>query len=274
MTAHRAFLDAPPPLVFAHRGGARLCPENTLEAFRHAVSLGHRYIETDAHVTRDGAIVLFHDATLDRTTNGSGPLAAHTLAELRRLDAAFAFTQDGTSFPCPGHDVRIPTLEEALAISPAVRLNVELKSLDPRAPRALWELIDGLGAHDRILVAAGRHAIARAFRREARDAVATSASSRETLAFWAASRLGADAARAVGPAYDALQVPLSHRGLFVVDEPFVRAAHACGLSVHVWTVDSPRVAAHLCALGVDGIMTDRPDLFVDPARPGSHDLGP
>lgn len=254
----RPFLAAPRPLAFAHRGGAALWPENTLESFRGALSLGYRYVETDVHLTRDEEVVIFHDATLERTTDGHGPIAALTLAEVRGLDAGYRFARDG-AFPFRGRGIGVPTLAEALALSPALRLNLEMKPRDERIARVLWARIERLGAHDRVLVASGHAPVVRAFRRLSGGRVATSAGASEILAFWLATRAGVE--RALRPEYDALQVPISRHGLRVVDERFVRAAHARGLHVHVWTVDSPRVAAHLVELGVDGIMTDRPDLL-------------
>lgn len=254
----RPFLDAPRPITFAHRGGAALWPENTLESFRGALALGYRYIETDVHVTHDGEVVICHDAAVDRTTDGHGPIASLTLAELRRLDAGYRFERAG-AFPYRGQGLGVPTLAEALGLAPELRLNIDIKPRGEDAVRALWELVDRLGAHDRILVASGHSPSLRAFRRLSRGRVATSASANEILRFWLASRAGVSRALRIG--YDALQVPIHRHGLRVVDERFVRAAHARGLHVHVWTLDSPRVAAHLAELGVDGIMTDRPDLF-------------
>lgn len=261
------YFDGPRPLAFAHRGGALLWPENTLVAFRGALALGYRHIETDMHLTRDGAVVLFHDDRLERTTNGYGPLAAWSLAELEQLDAGYRFTPDGKGFPYRGKGVRIPTLEEALALSPDLRLNVEIKSKDPKAVEAIWTRIQRTGAHHRVLVAAAEGSVGRAFRRLARGRVATSAGFDEVLAFWSATRLGAD--RWIRPGYHALQVPERWRGLRVVDPRFVHAAHRRQLQVHVWTVDDVSAMKRLAALDVDGIMTDRPDLL-DPATGTPH----
>ncbi|MFW5925293.1 MAG: glycerophosphodiester phosphodiesterase [Myxococcota bacterium] len=253
------YFDGPRPLAFAHRGGALVWPENTLVAFRGALELGYRHIETDMHLTRDGAVVLFHDDRLERTTNGYGPLAAWSLAELQELDAAYRFSPSGTGYPYRGKGVRVPTLEEALALSPDLRLNVEIKSKDPRAVEALWARIQRTGAHDRVLVASADGSVGRAFRRLARGRVATSAGFDEVLAFWSATRLGAG--HWTRPGYHALQVPERWRGLRVVDRRFLDAAHRRQLQVHVWTVDEIPVMNRLAALGVDGLMTDRPDLL-------------
>jgi glycerophosphoryl diester phosphodiesterase len=253
------------PLAFAHRGGAALWPENTLIAFEQALSLGCRYLETDVHLTRDGEVVVFHDERLERTTNGIGPVAAHSYDELRRLDAGYRFsprpsasaTRAVAEYPWRGRGLFIPRFEDLLQLSADARFNVELKSADPRLVERFWELIDNHRLHDRVLVAAAIDAVGRAFRRISMGRVATSAGQREATAFWAACRTG------VWPwlpvAYDALQVPERSGRLTVVDSRFVRAAHARGLHVHVWTIDEPAEMERLLALDVDGIMSDRPD---------------
>lgn len=258
----RPYLSPPAPVGFAHRGGAKLWPENTLLAFRGAIELGIRFIETDVHLTRDGEIVVFHDHRLERTTNGRGLVKDHTLAELRRLDAGYRFSPDGgTTHPWRDRDVRIPTLAEALALHPDVRLNLEIKERAAGLPEALWRFIECERAHDRVLVAAFEDALVRELRRLSRGSVATSAGQRETIAFWLAARAGLSRLLPIG--YDALQVPARQGGLTVVDRSFVDAAHARGLAVHVWTIDAPAEMRRLIALGVDAIMSDRPDLLLE-----------
>ena len=143
----RPFFGASTPIPFAHRGGALRRPENTLLAFEYAADLGYRHIETDIHETSDGRFVLFHDPTLERTTNGGGNLADHTLAELKRLDAGHNFIEEG-SYPFRDADVRIPTLEEALELDPNIHYNLEIKPEEPSIGKRLWELIDHHGIHD------------------------------------------------------------------------------------------------------------------------------
>ena len=246
------------PVAFAHRGGAALWPENTLAAFRGAVELGFRYIETDLHQTRDGAIVCFHDETLMRTTDGVGRVKDLTLAELSRLDAGHRFTRDGVTFPFRGQGLSVPTLEEALALHPELKLNVEIKQREPAMEAALWEAIDRLGARERLLVAAEHDPLVHRFvALRPDDWMPTSPGSRGVLRFWLGVRTGAH--RLDRYPFDALQVPVSFRGLTVVDRRFVEAAHAHGLHVHVWTIDDPAEMHRLLDLGVDGVMTDRPD---------------
>lgn len=246
------------PIALAHRGGAALWPENTLAAFEGAIELGFRYIETDLHLTRDGVIVCFHDETLMRTTDGVGRVRDLTLDELRRLDAGYRFTVDGVAFPFRGRGLTVPTLEETLALHPELRLNVEMKQREPPMEEALWAAIDRLGARERLLVAAEHDPLVHRFR-AARpgDWMPTSPGVRGVLRFWIGVRTGAH--RLERYAFDALQVPVSFGGLTVVDRAFVRAAHAHGVHVHVWTIDDEPEMRRLLDLGVDGLMTDRPD---------------
>lgn len=238
-----------------------LWPENTLEAFENAVALGFRYLETDLHMTRDGAIVCFHDATVDRTTDGTGRVCDHTLEELRALDPGYRFT-NGQGFPFRGKGLRVPTLEEALALHPDVRLNVDIKQAAPSMIDALWREIDRLDAHERLLVASVEDELVHRFRASRPNKrLPTSTGKRGVLRFWIGARTGL--ARFERYGYDALQVPATYRGLTVVDRAFVDEAHAHGLHVHVWTIDERDQMQRLLDLGVDGLMTDRPDVLKD-----------
>jgi glycerophosphoryl diester phosphodiesterase len=144
------------PLLIAHRGGSALAPENTMEAFRRAIDWWRADIlELDVQPTRDGEAVVFHDATLDRTTDGSGPVAAHTLDQLRQLDAGFRYRAgDGSSTPFRGAGITVPTLTEVLDAFPTVRVNVEIK--DGRAQGRVLETVLAAGATHRVLIAAGK----------------------------------------------------------------------------------------------------------------------
>jgi glycerophosphoryl diester phosphodiesterase len=238
-------------------------------AFRGAVEMGYRYLETDLHATRDGALVLIHDDTLERTTDGSGPVWEHTLAELKRFDAGYHFSPDGgRTYPYRGQGVTVPTLEEAVEAFPEVRLNVEIKQAclpdgqeRPLAVAAVVDFIERRGLQDRLLVASFRDRVVREFRRRSGGYVATSAARGEARRFWLASRLRLE--RRLCVPYDALQVPVRYGSRTVVDRRLVGAAHRCGLHVHVWTVDEPEEMRRLLSLGVDGLMSDRPDLLLE-----------
>lgn len=261
----RPFLDAELPLLFAHRGGAKLWPENTLLAFREALALGIVFLETDVHVTRDGTLVVHHDERVERTTNGSGRIRDMRYAELARLDAGHWFSDGKGDYPYRGKGLTIPTLAEVFDLSSVARLNVELKSRGRSATKRLWQFIENHGVHDRILVASERDRGIKRFRRISAERVATSASMREAFGFWLAVRARADRFFAVP--FDALQVPPTYRGLTVVDRGFIRAAHRHGVQVHVWTLDEPSEIRRMLNLGVDGIMTDRPDRLANLSAP-------
>jgi glycerophosphoryl diester phosphodiesterase len=249
------------PLFFVHRGGAGLRPENTLEAFSHGLSFGADAIELDIQTTRDGEIIVLHDPTVDRTTNGTGQAAAYTLDELRRLDAGYRFSTDGgVSYPYRGQGFAIPTLRDVLDRFPQVRINVDLKETSPEREKRLWELIQEYEAEKRVLVASGdvHEGIIR-FRRLCRGEVATSASPPEIRNFVLACLLHTSSL--LRPAYDALQVPDIYRGIRVVSPRTIDIAHRMDLDMHVWTINDAPTMHLLLAWGVDGLMSDRPDIL-------------
>ncbi|MEV8091400.1 glycerophosphodiester phosphodiesterase [Streptomyces nigra] len=234
------YLDHPGPLPFAHRGGAADGLENTALQFRRAVEQGYRYIETDVHTTRDGRLVAFHDATLDRVTDGAGRIADLPWAEVRQARVA-------------GREP-VPLFDELLETFPEVRWNVDLKAEPALHP--FLELIERANAWDRVCVGSFSEARVVRAQRLAGPRLATSYGTRGVLNLrlrsWgvpAALRRSAVAA----------QVPEAQSGVQVVDHRFVRTAHARGLQVHVWTVNDPERMHRLLDLGVDGIMTDHID---------------
>lgn len=263
----RPYFGSSTPLLFAHRGGAKRWPENTLLAFQSSAELGFRYIETDVHQTVDGHFVCFHDASLERTTNGHGRIADHSLAELRRLDAAYHFRRDG-EHPYRGSGVQIPTLEEALELGDDLHFNVELKAGDAAAAKALYDFVIHHGIEDRVLIAAEKDAIGKAFAKYNRGRIASSPGFFGVLDFWTKARLGL--AKWSSFSFDALQVPRAQHFLRVVTPRFVEAAHQHGIQVHVWTIDEPALMRELLAMGVDGLMTDVPDLLIEVAQEGAR----
>ncbi len=261
MLSSRAFLQGPLPIVFAHRGGSLLWPENTMVSFEGAVGLGCRYLETDVHLTKDGVLATIHDATVDRTTDGSGLVRALTAAELKRLDAGYRFSADGgRTRPFRGGGVTVPTLAEVVEAFPEVHVNIDLKRHDAAMVEAMAAFIEERGLEDRLLIASFDDSIIKAFRRRTEGRVATAAAGSETRIFWLASRLGLG--RFVRTAYDALQVPPRTGRLTVADRRLLAAARRRRVQVHVWTVDEPAGMRRFLELGVDGIMSDRPDLLM------------
>lgn len=255
---HKYFAnDAGRPLVIAHRGGAGLWSENTLHAFERAAALGVDVIETDVRATSDGELVVFHDDNVNRTTDGAGPLGALTLAELKKLDAAYRFSTDGgKSFPLRGRGVTVPTLREVFAALPRMRFNIEPKRGAPSLAAPLCRLIREHDMTDKVLVASFTGSTIEEFRRECPE-VATSASTGEVASFLSLHEAGL--AASYSPAMQALQVPERAGVLRVLTRDFVESAHGRNLRVHAWTINDDGDMRRLVEMGVDGIMTDYPD---------------
>ncbi len=237
-----AFL-APRFIAMAHRGGsflpANLGIENTLRAFRNAVDLGFDYLETDVHLTRDGVLVAFHDDHLARVTDFDGRPGDLTLAELKQLRV--------------GDREEIPTLDELFEALPGIKFNIDIKDRNATVP--LSRTLDRHGAHDRVCVASFSARRLHEFRR-LQPRVVTAASPRSVAA------LASGIVRTAGNVY---QVPPRRRVGFVnweiVTPKHIELAHRAGRRVHVWTIDDEIAMHRLIDWGVDGIMTDRPDLL-------------
>ena len=250
------FLDRPGPLAIAHRGGAGDAPENTLPAFEGAIRMGYRYLETDAHVTRDGVVVAFHDARLDRVTDRSGAIAELTVADVEAADAGYVFSPDGgRTFPYRGRGVRIPRLEELLVRWPEECINIDPKSDACVAP--LVDLIERLHAWDRLCIGSFSDRRLRQIRARSGGRACTSMGPRAV----AVARVVAGKGRMPRQGADCVQVPLRQGPIPIVTPSFLRAAHRAGLPVHVWTVNDEQVMRDLLDLEVDGIMTDKPRLL-------------
>ena len=247
-------LDARP--VIAHRGASDLAPENTLPAFELAVRQGADALELDVRLTRDGAAVVIHDATLERTTDRTGLVLAHTLAELRMADAGARFTLDrGRTFPFRGTGVRIPTLAEVLWALPKVPVLVEVK--EPEVQDAVRRVLLQEDAADRCVPASEHGAALQAFRE---PPFACGACASDIAQLYRAVMFRR---RLPQPGYRLLSVPRKHRGLPVPTSRFVAAARSLGCPVHVWTVNDAATARRLWARGVAGIVTNVPQVVRD-----------
>lgn len=238
---------APGFIPMAHRGGALLTSnlgiENTLTAFKNAVDLGYRYLETDVHATRDGSLVAFHDPDLGRVTDNQGKIAELTLADVRAVPV--------------GDAEAVPTLDELLDAFPEARFNIDLKA--PGAVPLLAETITRHSALDRVCVGSFSRSRLRRFR-SLLPGTATSASPAEIVA------MSAGRVRRRRPGHDVVfQVPMTHHfgpvTVPIVTPRTIRAVHAAGRKIHVWTIDDAELMHRLLDWGVDGIITDRPDLL-------------
>jgi len=242
------------PTAYSHRGGRLLWPENTVFAFQQSYDLGFRFFETDLHLTKDGVVVLFHDDYLDRTTDGTGNVWDYTVEELKEFDAAFRFGAD-RGWPYRGQGITAPSLEEIVTTFPGIRLTLELKQGGLEEP--LVAVLERLDLWDRVIIGGFDDRWARAVRKASGGKALTSSGSRETRAFWLASRAGIGLRTPAA----ALQVPVRHGNLTIADDRLIAAAHKSGKQVHVWTVNEPEEMRRLLDMGVDGLMSDRPDIL-------------
>lgn len=246
------FLTPGRPLVFAHRGGAALAPENTMPAFDQAIALGADGVELDVRLSRDGVVVVHHDARVDRTTNGRGRVSDRTASELARLDAAYRF-----GGPWRGTGVGIPTLADVLRRHREAWVIVEMKQDRVELAHATVAVVRAAGAADRVcLAASGLRAITAA--RRAAPEIMTSAAREEVRVALTGRWLGHD--------YQGFQVPERVGAVQIVSGAFVARAHRHGLFVQVWTVNRPEGLRRMIDLGVDGLITDRPDLALTVVR--------
>ena len=251
------------PAVFAHRGGCALGPENTIAAFELGLGSGADGLEFDVHLSADGVVVVCHDALLDRTTDGSGPVAARTAAELARFDAGYHFASAAGQHPFRGQGVRIPTLREVLRRFPATPVIIEMKVDRPEMGERVVADLVAEGAVGRACVA-GEGAVCVRSARAALPARLQSSACR-TEVRWSLSKTWARLP--LGPLpFARMQVPEYAGALRVVSPRFVRNAHASGLTVDVWTVDEAADMERLLGWGVDALITDRPDIIVPLCR--------
>lgn len=252
---HHPYLDGPYPRAYAHRGwhlGELAGCENTQAAFVRAVDEGFGYLELDVHATADGVAVVHHDATLDRTTSGTGAIATLRAAELAQV--------------LVGGREPVPTLEQVLTELPHTRITAELKSDTVVEP--VLALLQRTDAWHRVCLGSADDARLRTARRLAGPRLFTSMGLLSAVALrmraWADTLPEPLRALPTPSVRGRLAQLPRHRGpLTVVDAALLRAAHRMGCEVHVWTLDDPAEMAELLELGVDGLLTDRPDLLRD-----------
>lgn len=242
-------------LVYAHRGGAALAPENTIAAFENGLAVGADGLELDVRLSRDGVPVVHHDPTLERTTSGQGALAAFTADELARLDAGHHFARDG-AFPFRGQGIGVPRLETVLRRYPGIPLIVEMKGDSAALAEAVVDVVRKADALDRAVLASFKTRTLMAARRAA-PGVRTGATTFEVRSALCRAWCGLSPR---DPAYVGFQLPERSGWLRVVSPRFVRAVGRAGLPVSVWVIDAEADMRRLLDWGVSGLITDRPDL--------------
>ncbi|MBS7662000.1 glycerophosphodiester phosphodiesterase [Pseudomonas lalucatii] len=245
------------PLVIAHRGGKGLWPENSLFAFERANALGVDMLEMDLHLSSDGELVVIHDSTLERTTNGQGPVAALGLAQLQALDAGYRWTADGgESYPYRGQGIRIPSFAEVLERFPDTPKVIEIKVPDVGMEAQLCAMLHANGQRDRVLVGSFYERSLQLFREHC-PGVATSAGPGSVRLLVALDWLGLGGV--LSPSYQALQIPERHSGLPIASAGLLQTARKRGLNVQLWTINEQPAMRRLLDLGANGLITDYPD---------------
>ena len=252
------------PLVFAHRGNSSKYPENSFPAFMDAVKLGVDALETDVRITRDDVPVLFHDETLDRTTNGQGKVREFTFEELQDLELGHDFVDPVTGeYPFRGKGFKIIPLELLFERFPGMRVNIDIKDRFSSAPQVIHDLIVANNAEDRTLVGSFHHKQTVRFREISKRSIPTAATTREISLFL----IGALKKRGIN--FEAIQAPMRHWFVKIITPRNITRAHDNNIAVHVWTINDVNTMKTLLNWNVDGIFTDFPETLINLMR----DLG-
>lgn len=248
-------------LVIAHQGGEGLRPSNTLASFSHAVDLGVDVLEMDIHTTADNILVVMHDDTVDRTTDGSGRIQELTLEQLKTLDAGDYWTDDqGATYPFRGQGIQVPTLEEIFTAFPDMPMNIEIKQESPSMVVPFCQLLEAYQMKEQVLVASFHESTMKEFRSEC-PGVATSMVEPEIRLLFVLNTLFLG--RLFQAPSEAIQVPEYFGDLHVITDRFVKATQSHNVDLHVWTVNETEDLQRMLDFGVDGIITDRPDRLLE-----------
>lgn len=247
------------PLVIAH-AGSELYPTDTMYALERYAAMGVDILEMDLHMTADGEIILIHDDTVDRTTEGTGDVRQMTLAEVQSFDAGWYWTDDEETYPFRGQGITIPTLREVFETFPDFAMIAEIKQEEPSMAAPLCDLIREYGMENKVLIPSFSDVAIQDFRQTCPE-VATAASEGEVLDFVVRGFLLLGAT--ITPDYEALHVPESRYNIPIVTRLFLWFAHNRNLEVHIWTINDPEDMQRFIDMGVDGIMTDRTDFLLE-----------
>lgn len=246
------------PLIIAHAddSGQGLYPGNTLTFLQQMAAMDVDVLEMDVHETADGELVLMHDDTVDRTTEGKGAIRDQTLAELRELNVAYNWTRDGKLYPYRDEPERILTLDQVFETFPKYPMIIELKAPELSAADTLCRTLRAYNKSNQVIISSFHQPAIDTFREHCPH-VATGAGSDEVRLFALASRLRA--MRLLSPRYQALHIPVEYNGITLISPESIAQAKERGVRVDVWTVNDAAEMRRLAEMGVDGIMTDRPD---------------
>lgn len=246
-----------PPRVIAHQGGVGQWPSNTFYAFQQAEMLaGVDELEFDVHQTADNQIVLMHDASVDRTTDGSGLLREMSWAQVAALDAGYHWTADDEHYPFRGKSIKVPSLEAVFLQYPTRAMSIEIKPNDATLAQAICQLLRTHNKLEQVTVSSFHHEALVAFR-DSCPAVKTGASNDEGLWYVLASKVGLGAW--FKPNAQRLQFPVNSGLVDVITPRFVAQAHRDGFRIDAWTINEEEQMRYLISLGVDGIITDYPE---------------
>ena len=251
-----AYYGRPGFRIIAHRGGPGLGPENTMETFRRSLAAGADTLDMDIRVTRDNQLIIMHDATVDRTTDGTGTVRGMDLRDIKKLNAGPRRPPGGRDSSVRDLKITVPTVAEVLEAFPETPLVMEIKDEKPGTGKILCGLLARYRKTDSVLVASMHSAMLSEFRRVCPQ-VATSAGPRTVLAFYLLNKMGLTSLFTAGTA--AFQVPIAVRDRRIATPEFVSAAHRRNIKVEVWTVNDASTMQRLIDAGVDGIFTDFPD---------------
>lgn len=261
----KPFFQLNKPLVIAHRGGASLAPENTLVAFEKARKLGVDAIELDVQMTKDGHLVVIHDETVERTTNGEGEVKQLTLAQIKQLDAAYRFQDIRGRYIYRGQGIQIPTLEEVFQQFGDMHIIIDIKEADyshinQELEKHLWELIERYHMQDKVLIYSFSEEIITNFDRYAQGQVALGAPRQEVTRFVFYHKLFLN--RLYRPQTDAFLVQPQVTIFNLKDKRLIDGSERLNMDLYYWTIDDEQEMRALLERGAHGIITSRPDLLL------------
>ncbi|MDP5273959.1 glycerophosphodiester phosphodiesterase [Chengkuizengella axinellae] len=255
------FISDGSPLVIAHRGGADIMPENTLTAFEHSRQMGVDALEFDVHLSKDGKIVVMHDETLDRTTDGTGFIANYTLDELKKLDAGYHFKDEQGNFAFRGKGVTIPTLKEVFDGFSDLPMVIEIKPENKELTEKVYEMIKEYNLESQVIINSFYETVLTWFYELAGDEIPIGAGPDTVKKYVISNKLYLD--RLIPLNVSAFQLPMEDSGINLTTKRIIQSLQDRNIVVQYWTINEVTDMEKLIDLGVDGIITNKPDLLLE-----------